>query len=251
MNWNLKSLALAVSAVLLSSTGAWAGACTSSTLDTYETAGFSCSIGDVTFDNFTFSATAGTPHSGSLINGNDSINVTPQSTGGQIGLSFSNLGLKVSPNDDSFNVIIQFRATDAGGAFDGWNVRIDDAGATATTYAIGAFGVVGLSDGVCAENDSALAHCGPFSGNTLSGALDTASGSFADTTTLDLQSEGVAGAIGTSGDLAVLNAYTVLLSTESNTTSVPEPASLTLFGAGLAALWMRRRRKGPSPIAQE
>jgi hypothetical protein len=250
MNWNFKSLALAASAVLLGSTGAWAGACTSSTLDTYATAGFSCSIGDVTFDNFTFSATAGVPHTGSTFNGKES-NVTPQSSGGQVGLSFSNLRLIVSPDDDSFNVIIQFRATDAGGAFDGWKVQIDDAGATATTYAIGAFGVVGLSDGVCAENDSALAHCGPFSGNTLSGALNTASGSFADTTTLDLQSEGVVGTIGRSGDLGVLNAFTVLLSTEPNTTSVPEPASLTLFGAGLAALWMRRRRKGPSPIAQE
>ena len=51
----MKKLLLLIPLVLGVSSSAWAAACASDALSVYEGAGFSCTIGDLVFSNFTSS----------------------------------------------------------------------------------------------------------------------------------------------------------------------------------------------------
>src|SRR5579864_9118023 len=62
---------------------AWAGPCASATLAVYDASGFTCTIGDLTFSNFSY-----VPSGGVLIP-DSSVAVTPESIGGESGFQFN------------------------------------------------------------------------------------------------------------------------------------------------------------------
>jgi hypothetical protein len=77
--------------------------------------------------------------------------------------------------------------------------------------------------------------------------VNTASASFAAASSLDLSAEGIAGTSGFDSGTVTLNGYEVLLSETAATSSVPEPASVGLFGAAILAFAaFRRRRRAPA-----
>ena len=64
------------------STSAWAGTCGSASMSVYDTAGFSCTIGNLLFSNFSSVATPSWAP-------NAVVSVTPETTGPEQGLEFS------------------------------------------------------------------------------------------------------------------------------------------------------------------
>jgi len=195
---------------------AFAAPCTDSTLAVYDATGFSCTIGDISFSNFSY-----TP-SGSITIPAGSVAVTPETVGGETGFQF-NAPWAVNPGDntDSF---IDFTATCDGCAID--DLVLEEGGASA-----GPGGLVNI-----AENSS-----------VLTGSLTV--GANSSTTILsDMATFPPVGSVTVSKDIAVIGGTSGLGSQVSSvtnlfsTSTVPEP-SLTILCAGLLGLLPIARRR--------
>src|SRR5882672_6402272 len=83
-----------MAASLVWSVGAFAGPCTSATYNTYLVAGFSCTVGDQTYSNFSFHSTATGIATAATAN---QIIVSPDDLAapGSFGLSFSTAAITV------------------------------------------------------------------------------------------------------------------------------------------------------------
>jgi hypothetical protein len=73
-----KKVSLIVALVLAIPSAGWAGACANATLATYDTAGFSCSLGSLLFSNFSY---AGSASGGGVAPTDSGINVLPVTLG--------------------------------------------------------------------------------------------------------------------------------------------------------------------------
>jgi hypothetical protein len=200
------------------SSSAWAASCTTATLAVYDAAGFNCSIGDITFDDFAYVP------SGSIIIPDTDVSVTPETIGGEEGFQF-NAPWFALPGGflDSF---IDYTATCAG-------CTIDDLVLTIAGATDGTGGLVNV-----AETSPAL------SGNLEAGAAGgttilSDSATFSPVGSLTVSKDILLGG-GTGGLGAQVSSVTNLFST--NTSTVPEPP-LLLLSAGLLGLVPIARRK--------
>jgi hypothetical protein len=202
---------------------AWAAACPTASLDVYEAALFSCSVGtvtDLTFSNFMNSA------SGSIHITAPEITVTPDQVGGEVGFVFS------APwgvlNAQSLDSKIVYTASCQGCSIEDWILEIAGAGSSGNGFINVAETSPQVTQGLDLSSTSGI-----ITGN--------GSGTFPPvgslTVTKDILLQG--------GDVqntsTALSSVTNLFST-NQTTMTPEP-SLLILCSGLLCLVPVARRK--------
>jgi hypothetical protein len=209
----MKKLLLLIPLVVGMSSSAWAGSCTSGLLSGYEGSGFSCSIGDLTFSDFSFTGLSDT----------STVDVM---TGTESGFDFGVDLVAVAPASES--ALIGYMVTCDGCTVDDWALQTGGAGSLGT----GGVSVVEFSSPGVLEQFTQ----GPA--NVTSG---TGSATFAPTATPLSVATTINLGGGTAGTVTTLGSVTNLFS-ETSTSTVPEPSSLILCAGFLGLLPFARRR---------
>jgi hypothetical protein len=210
----MKKLFLLIPLVLGVGTSAWANDCSSDPLSVYEGVGFSCTIGDLTFSNFTSS-------------GIDTTTTVNDITGPESGLVFGVDLNAIGPNSETAS-IGYLVACDAACTLSDWELETGGAGSSGE----GAVSVVEFSTpGVLDQYTQ-----GPANSTT-----GTGSAPFSPETSL-IANTSIALGGGTAGTITTLGSVTNLFSLTTTSSTVPEPSSLLLC-AGLLGLLPFARRK--------
>jgi hypothetical protein len=217
-----KMLLVTLSVFVATAVSASASTCSPAPLSTYDGSGFSCTLGDLTFSDFVYSPSS---FGGAVVPPDTSVNVTPVTSGTELGLDFAAPSL--------------------------WQVNPGQLDQTTLTFDVGTSSPGGLTD-------LSLAMAGGFTGNgsasvtenTGSGGVftDLATGttmpedstSFAPVGTLSVKNGiNLVGGSGVSG--AEVGNFLNLFSQGSMST-VPEPSLtlLCLFALGLVPLARRK-----------
>jgi hypothetical protein len=217
---------LVVTLLLATSSMGWGGTCTGGLMSAYLTSGFSCTIDDKLFSNFSYSNVGTAPDASVVM-------VTPQ-TGTEEGFQFQ--GAWAAGPTQSGDSLIGFTVSIASGT----NL-ITDAVLSMSGVATSGGGTASV-----AENLSNGASLFVFSGGGLSQLADSAT--FAGVSTLDVHYKDVevAGNGGFAAISAVVNAFSQDGGHSGST--VPEPGSMMLLGSGLLTLagYVRRGRRKSS-----
>lgn len=232
----MKKALLLVTLLLATSSLGWAGACGFGTMADYTAAGFSCTIGDKLFSNFSYTASA---QNAPLI-GAGGVTVTPQ-TGAEEGFQFSS-GWSVSFTGDpgAFqDSLIGYTVTATG------SNSIVDAILSMAGDGVSGNGLVTVAETLTNGSFLFISH-----DSSSRVALDAAT--FAGVKSLDVAFKDITvsggGTDATSGlpltGTAAVSSVTNLFSQST----VPEPASMVLFGSGLMTLagYIRRRQRKAS-----
>jgi hypothetical protein len=236
----MKKVLMLITVLLGLSPFGWAGACGVSTVNVYDTPGFSCTIGDKTFSGFTYSATSVLTNKIS----DTAVAVVPITTPGDPGFLFTapwNVSQQQGQNSFiGFNVAVHPGGRSIGDAslgqlgsgFSGTGIAsVGETLCLGDTFADGC--LHGVVASLNAENDASkvkLSDSINFAPVTLIGV------------TQDLSVVG-----GPSGSARLGGLQEQFFSKQgirSEPTTTPEPASLILFASGLLALGgvVRRRQ---------
>ncbi|HXJ96144.1 MAG TPA: PEP-CTERM sorting domain-containing protein [Terriglobia bacterium] len=199
-----------------------AAACSTAALSTYVVSGFSCTIGTLTFSNFSYSSAA---FGGATAIPVDGLTVTPL-TGGEAGFQFeAPWSVSSAQGEDS---AIQYTVTATSGTI------------TDLVLSMAGFGVTNGGN-VAVGETSATPPLSLLVFDNLTGtqATDAITG-------LSLASLSVVKDIALAGNNGV--ATLSIVDNKFSTSSVPEPASILLFGAGLVGMagYFRRRHLSKS-----
>jgi hypothetical protein len=229
----MKKVALLLAVVLASAALAFAGNCPTTTYDQYLTSGFSCEINDQTYQDFAYTGTSNPPGFQIQAAG---IGVTPITTPGDPGLQWSagwgvGTGLGVLSQDSLF----QFAVTSSNPMTD-MSLSIAGVGFQGT-------GSVNVDETACLG--AMLPSC---TGGTIVNLSVFANGqgqqlfdqvNFAGVNLISVSKDLLVQA-GTNGS-AEVSVVTDQFSEGSGT--VPEPGTLSMFGAGILAIAGIARRK--------
>lgn len=217
----MKKTLLLITFVLGLSYSAFAGACVTATLAVYDATGFSCTIGDLTFSDFSYSS------SGAILIPDTSVTVTPETTAGETGFRFNAPWFAPSDGSTLDSFINYTAACDTACSIDDWVLAI--AGVSAPGDAI-----VNVAE-TANELTSSLSVGSSGGVNKL-----TDSGTFAPVGSLTVGKDIlIYGGTGSTGLVAQVSSVTNLFST---TSTVPEP-SLAIVCLGLLGLVPVARRK--------
>jgi hypothetical protein len=206
----MKKLFLLIPLVLGVGASAWANGCTPEALSVYEVSGFSCTIGDLAFSNFTSS-------------GVDTSTTVSDVTGPESGLNFAVDLASVGPTEVAS---IDYLVTCDACTLDDWALQTGGAGSLG-------------EGGVSVVEFSTPGLLTQFTQGPANVTTGTGSATFSPETSLNASTTislggGIAGTITTLG--SVTNLYSISAST------VPEPSSLILCAGLLGLLPFARRR---------
>jgi len=231
----MKKVLMLITALLGLSSFGWAGACSVASLKVYDTAGFSCTIGDKTFSHFTYSGTSALTSAIS----DTTVAVVPNAAPGNPGFMFT------AP----WNV----NQNEAQDSFIGFNVAVNPGGHSIIGASLGQLGS-GFSGTGIASVDETLCLGDTFADGCLHGViaqLNTENDGISHKMT-DFINFAPVTLIGVTKDLSVVGGPSGVARlsglaeqfSEGAAGTVPEPASLILFGSGLLALggFVRRRQ---------
>jgi PEP-CTERM motif len=234
MQRKLWSALLVMACVVVLSGIGFASACPSSGYDTYIVSGFSCGIDDKTFSNFQYSFSSNPPGFGVPAG---SVSVTPITTPGNPGLQFSAGWLaSTSSGVQSQDSLFQF------------TVNVNPGGnlITDVSLSIGGVGFSGTGTVLVDETVCLGATFPACSGGTVrtlevgdssAGLVTFDEITFSGVSEVDVQKDVLIDA-GTNGSASLS-----LLTNQFSESTVPEPASILLFGSGALALAGVLRRK--------
>jgi hypothetical protein len=213
----MKKTLLLITFVLGASYSAFAGACVTSTLAIYDATGFSCTIGDITFSDFSYTPSGTNPIDAAQVA------VTPETISGETGFQFNAPWLAApGQTTDSF---IDFSATCGGCMIDDLVLLEGGAGA-------GPGGIVNITENSSALSDSLTV--GAIPGTTILSDKATFPPVGSLSVVKDIGVIGGTGGLG-SGVSSVTNLF-------SQTSTVPEP-SLAILCLGLLGFVPMARRK--------
>ncbi len=205
--------------------------CPNAQLNTYLAPSFSCSLGNLLFSNFGYTATATAPFVGIPAT---NVNVTPQTTPADEGFQFNGAFGVTSNNGASFsqNSIITFTVSTLNGL-----ATIDDLGLF-FNGAAGGTGSTSVNEQFCLNG--AIATC-PNVLQSLKVSNPppafTNSTFFAPVSTIGI-SKSINVTSGTNGTAVVSQVVNLY----SQTSPVPEPVSYVMLGSGLLGLGLLRKR---------
>jgi len=231
----MRRAVLVLSVILMSSLVAFAANCPTTTYDNYIVNGFTCGIDDKTFSNFMYTGTSNPP--GFQIPAG-SIAVTPITTPGNPGFQWSS-GWNASTATGILTQDSLFQFT----------VNVNPNGAPITDLSLSIAGVGFQGTGAVIVDETAClgAMLPTCTGGTLitlqvfddsSGALLSDTVSFAGVTEIDIAKD-VEIQAGTNGEASL----SVVTDQFSEGSPIPEPGTLSMFGAGVLALAGFARRK--------
>jgi hypothetical protein len=229
----MRKVALTLAVVLATAAIAFAGNCPSSTYDTYITSGFSCTINDQTYQDFAYTGTSNPP--GFEVPAG-SIGVTPITTAGNPGLQWSagwqvGTGLGILTQDSLF----QFAVTSSSPITD-LSLSIAGVGFTGTgSISVDETACLGAMLPACTGGTTVQLHV--FDSSQGEQLFDQVN--FAGVNLVSVSKDLLVNA-GTNGS-AQVSVLTDQFSEGQST--VPEPSTITMFGAGVLALGGFARRK--------
>jgi PEP-CTERM motif len=231
----MKKLGVAL-IVMLASLSAFAGDCTTTTLDNYLGSGFSCGIDDKTFSTFSYLSSSNPGGFAIPANG---VEVSPITSPGNPGFLF-NAPWQVSNNS---GILAQ-------DSLIGYTVMVNSGGNAITdlTLAMVGFDAIGTGEITIDETyclGGLLPTCSGGTEGTLvlnwtsSGGTSSKTIDFAGVTEVSVEKDILLSA-GTDGQAAVSGVYN-----QFSEGTVPEPGTLTMFGIGAVgvAAYMRRKMK--------
>jgi hypothetical protein len=193
---------------------AFAGACADTTLATYEGAGFSCSIGDLTFSSFSST-------------GIDTTNTVDTVMGTESGLQFA-VDL-AAPSSPSVTAAIGYTVTCDMCTMDDWELQTGGAASSDN----GGVSVVEFSTpGVLTQ----------FTEGPSNVTTGTGSATFSPAESSLIVNTNIALGGGNPDTVTTLESVTNLFSITASTSTVPEPSTLILCAGVLGLLPFARRR---------
>jgi len=230
----MKKVALLLVVVLAATVFGFAQECTSGTMAQYTVTGFQCSIQDQTYQDFMYSSSSNPP--GFSVPAG-SVNVTPITTTGNYGFQWEAAGWAASNSSGVLSVDSLFQyAVSSTNPMTDLSLSIAGVGFSGT-------GSVSVDETACLG--AMLPACSGGTTVTLR-VFDSSSGqqlydqvNFAGVNLIDVSKDLMVSA-GTNGS-AEVSVLTDQFSEGSGT--VPEPSTLSMFGAGILALAGFARRK--------
>jgi hypothetical protein len=223
----MKKTLLLVTFIVGGSYSAWATSCVSGTLTTYEVANFSCTVGDLTYSDFSYLSAA---DGGAFAPSTDGVTVTPVTSGfgSDTGLVFTAIWAVGTDQSEDSSITYSVESSNPGGITD---ELLDTVGGAAGE------GVATVAETSATGPISLFTEFGPGTDIASDPATVFVPADTPLTVTKDI---GVTGGTVAGGGAHLSDVYNLF--SQGSTSTVPEPSLVLLCGGLLAFIPIARRK---------